>query len=162
MKLTLLVFSVFIFVGCATKTSVTYSVYSDPSPAPLDVNGVSMGETPTTVSLECAKKWVGLAMAPGGWANASGSYEVKVFPPKGSTGLSQSKLVDPCQWAGQGNPELRFDLNLQAVAPTQKLEITSPSNSGSLEQAIEALKTLKNSGLLTEEEYKQKLYELTQ
>ncbi len=109
--------------GCATATKVTYKVVSEPPKAPIDVNGVSMGETPTTITLDCIKRWVGLLYSPDGWAYVSGKYEVIAFPPKGSHGESQTKNIDPCQWRGSGAPKLQFDLGLEKVAPTQKIII---------------------------------------
>ncbi len=154
----LLIFS-FTIVGCATSTKVTYDISSEPSKAPVDVNGVNMGITPTTATLECSKKWVGVLNSPGGWANASGKYEIKAYPPKNFSGQSQTKNIDPCQWKGKGNPSIQFDLSLEKVAPTQKIEISTINNTN-IQKSIEALKTLRNSGVLTDEEYKAKVLKL--
>ena len=151
------------FCGCATSTKVTYNITSEPTQAPVDVNGVNMGATPTTATLECSKQWVGLAYSPDGWASASGKYEIKAYPPKGFRGQSQTKNIDPCEWKGGGNPSIQFDLGLEKVTPTQKIEITTTDNSNSnIQKSIEALKTLRNTGVITEEEYKAKLLELVQ
>lgn len=161
--LAVLISSLYI-VGCATATKVEYEVSSTPSGAPVDVNGTSMGKTPTTAILECNKKWVGLMNSPDGWANASGKYEIKAYPPRGFNGQSQTKRIDPCQWKGAGNPSIQFDLGLEKVAPTQKIEISNPNatESPGIEESLKALKTLRNSGVITEKEYKEKVLELVE
>jgi hypothetical protein len=148
--------------GCATATKVNYDIISEPTHAPVDVNGVNMGTTPTKATLECSKKWVGVMNSPDGWVNASGKYEVKAYPPKGFNGQSQTKYIDPCQWKGKGNPSIQFDLGLEKVTPTQKIEITTKNSSDgpSVQKQLDALKTLRNSGVITEEEYKAKVLEL--
>jgi hypothetical protein len=163
MKCIIVLLTSLFFVGCATSTKVTYNISSEPPQAPVDVNGVNMGSTPTTATLECGKQWVGLINSPDGWANASGKYEIKAYPPKGFGGQSQSKNIDPCQWKGKGNPSIQFDLGLEKVTPTQKIEITTINNSDSnIQKSIEALKTLRNAGVITEDEYKTKLLELVE
>ena len=148
--------------GCATSNKIQYSVASEPSNAQVDVNGVEMGSTPTEITLGCSKQWVGVMNAPGGWANASGAYEVKVYPPKGFNGQSQTKIVDPCQWAGEGTPALKFDLGLESVAPTQKIEIIHNSNPSKYDEAIRSLCLLRDQGVITEKEYQQKILKLTE
>ena len=138
--------------GCATSNSVKYLVTSEPENAQIDVNGVEMGATPTEVNLECAKKWVGVINAPGGWANASGPYSVKAYPPRGSGGEIQTKNVDPCQWSGEGNPSIKFDLEFESVAPTQKIEVVKTNPESNLEATINSLKLLRDQGVLSEEE----------
>ncbi len=162
-KILVLIFVSITIVGCATSTKVTYEISSEPLQAPVDVDGVNMGITPTTATLECSKKWVGVMNSPDGWANASGKYEIKAYPPIGFSGQSQSKNIDPCQWNGEGNPSIQFDLGLEKVAPTQKIEITTNNNNNSnTQKSIEALRTLRDSGVLTDEEYKAKVLELVQ
>jgi len=163
MKYIMILMATFVSVGCATSTKVTYNISSEPPQAPVDVNGVNMGLTPTAATLECNKQWVGLINSPDGWANASGKYEIKAFPPKGFSGQSQTKNIDPCQWKGEGNPSIQFDLGLEKVTPTQKLEITTTNNnSTNIQKSIEALKTLRNTGVITEDEYKTKLLEIVE
>lgn len=151
-----------LLTGCATSKNITYSVSSDPVGAQIDVNGVNMGSTPLDISLMCAKRWVGLAVAPGGWANTSGKYEVKAYPPKGFSGQSQVKMVNPCEWAGEGKPALSFDLSLEKVFPTQKIELIGNSSSNKYQQAVQSLRTLRDQGVITEEEYKQKILKLNE
>ena len=99
--------------------------------------------------------------APGGRVNISGDYEIKAYPPKGFNGQSQTKNVDPCQWKGKNNPTIQFDLGLVKVAPIQKIEITTNNKeNNNIQESIYALKTLRNSGVITEEEYKAKILEL--
>ncbi len=152
----------FLMIGCATSTNVTYNITSEPQGAPIDVDGMSMGTTPTIATLECTKKWVGVINSPDGWANATGKYEVKAYPPKGINGQSQTKNIDPCQWKGTGNPALQFDLGLEKVTPTQKIDITTTikNDNSNIQKSIEALKTLRNSGVISEEEYKAKVLRL--
>lgn len=163
-KTLVLIIICFAVVGCASSTKVTYDISSEPPQAPVDVNGVNMGKTPTTTTLECSKKWVGVINSPDGWANASGKYEIKAYPPKGFRGQSQTKNIDPCQWKGEGNPSIQFDLGLEKVTPTQKIEITTTNDNdnSNIQKSIEALKTLRKNGVLTEEEYKSKVLELVQ
>ena len=162
MKNLFIVLTCFVMFGCATASKVSYKVISEPQKAPIDVNGVSMGKTPTTITLECSKRWVGVMNSPDGWANASGKYEVKAYPPKDFPGQSQTKNVDPCQWKGTGTPEIQFDLGLEKVTPVQKIEITNEEadNKSSLKKSLDALKVLKKQGVITEEEYKAKVLEL--
>ena len=162
MRAVLVVLLFLLGTGCATATKVSYRVTSQPPQAPIDVNGVNMGETPTEITIQCSKKWVGLMNSPDGWANSSGKYEVKAYPPKGFAGQAQSKQVDPCQWQGGENPNITFDLNLESVSPKQKIEIITndPKVKGDIERAIEALKTLRDQGLISEEEYKAKVLQL--
>ena len=42
--------------GCAGSNMVTYKVLSAPSNAQVDVNGVSMGKTPTEIKIACTKR----------------------------------------------------------------------------------------------------------
>lgn len=151
-------------LGCATKNGVTYKVVSDPPDAQVDVNGVTAGRTPAEITLECARQWVGLANAPGGLANISGTYEIAVFPPKNHKGQSQTKKVDPCQWVGDGPPTLAFDLGLRSVSPAQQIEIITndQKNEDGYGQAIKSLKVLREQGLISEAEYREKILKLTE
>jgi hypothetical protein len=102
---------------------VPVKVTSTPRGAQVDVNGVSMGTTPVQVSLSCSKRWVGILNAPGGWAYDGSAFEIAVYPSSQEPGHSQTKRINPCQWAGPGTPEVKFDLGLESVWPTQKIEI---------------------------------------
>ncbi|MFH1674815.1 MAG: PEGA domain-containing protein [Pseudomonadota bacterium] len=109
--------------GCATRIMVPYKVTSAPSGAPVEVNGVHKGDTPTEIQLGTSKRWVGVCVAPGGWAYGNETYSVTAYPPAGSTGplRSQTKMVRP-QETLQGGA-LFFDLRLESVMPTQPIEI---------------------------------------
>ena len=148
--------------ACATSNKILYEVTSNPPQAPIDVNGVSMSETPTEISLQCSKVWVGVMNSPDGWGNSSGNYKVVAYPPKNASGQSQSKTVDPCQWKGDGKPKLFFDLNLESVAPTQKikLNINDRETVSDRERTIDALKMLRAQGVISEEEYNKKILNL--
>ncbi|MDH3973288.1 MAG: SHOCT domain-containing protein [Deltaproteobacteria bacterium] len=164
MKVFIIMFGCLLTFGCASAKKVPYNVTSYPPKSQIDVNGVSMGETPTTIILECNKKWVGVMNAPGGWMNASGKYEVKAYPPKNFQGQTQSKQIDPCQWKGTGNAALKFDLGLESVTPKQQIEITTKSldNDGKTEEAIKALKTLRDQGIISDEEYRVKVRKIVE
>ena len=112
-----------LFGGCATKVMVPYKVTSVPSGAPIEVNGVKVGETPAQIQLGTSKRWVGVAIAPGGWAYGNEMYNVTAFPPPDSNEplRSQTKIVRP-QDTLQGG-ELFFDLRLESIRPTQPVEI---------------------------------------
>ena len=100
--------------------------------------------------------------SPGGWANATGKYEVRAYPQRGIKGQSQTKNVDPCQWKGKQNPTIQFDLGLEKVAPTQKIDITTTikGNDSNIQKSIKALKTLRDSGVISEKEYRAKVLKL--
>jgi hypothetical protein len=109
--------------GCAGTKMVPVTVTSAPPGAQVDVNGVSMSTTPVQVSLSCSRRWVGVLNAPGGWVYDGSAFEITVYPSAQNPGYSQSKRISPCQWAGPGNPEVKFDLGLEGVSPTEKVEI---------------------------------------
>ena len=163
-----IIFLLLVSTGCASTQGLTYRVLSEPTGAKVDVDGVSMGNTPTEITLYCTKQWVGVLNAPDGWSYTygwsytSGKFTVSAFPPIGAKGESQTKQVDPCQWKGQNKPELHFNLNLRTVAPVQQIEIsTQEGNSDNdYKESVEALKTLRNKGIITEEEYKEKVLQL--
>lgn len=162
MKKLLLIVLAGISTGCATSKGITYSISSTPESAPIDVNGVSVGVTPTSATLECTKKWVGVVNSPDGWGSATGKYEIKAYPPPGSGGYSQTKNIDPCQWKGNGNPSIQFDLGLESVEPTKNININAniKNTDTNTQKSLEALKTLRESGVITEEEYKKKALDL--
>ena len=145
------------------EVKVNYEVTSFPPDAQIDVNGVRMGETPVDVSLNCFRKWVGVANAPGGWTPTSGTYEVTAYPPHGYRGYTQTKHIDPCQSIDQKNATIRFDLHLEAVSPKQKFEIINKDISDTISpdqnrnNIIKSLKYLRDQGLLTKEEYEEKI-----
>lgn len=145
--------------GCASTQSVAYRVTSTPPGAQIDVNGVQMGNTPTDIRLTCSKKWVGVMNAPGGYANSSGTYKVEAFPTQ-KGGVSQTKRVDPCEWAGTGTPTLNFDLGLELVAPTQNINMNINSGDSEKEKTARTLRSLRDQGILTEDEYKKKMSKL--
>jgi hypothetical protein len=121
-KLPLLAAGACVF-GCAGTTTVPVTVTSTPPGAQVDVNGISVGTTPVQVSLSCSRRWVGVANAPGGWAYDGSVFEITAYPSAQNPGYSQTKHISPCQWAGAGNAEVKFDLGLESVTPTHKVEI---------------------------------------
>lgn len=142
--LTLIIFSL---VGCSTN-KVYFSVLSDPERAQVDINGKKVGQTPTKISLECSREWVGVMVAPGGWLRTSDLYEVKVHPPVGLSGQSQSQFVDPCKWSGSYEPTLNYEFR---VVPQEI----------NLAESIQSLKILRDRKILTEKEYQEKILKLT-
>ena len=158
-------------VGCSSSSMVAFDVTSDPTNAPIDVNGYSMGRTPTTIELECKKSWVGLLNSPDGWSR-TGAYQVTATPPEGAGGDSQTKEVDPCNWKGKGRPALFFDLRLKNVLPVNRMDVnvnatssaepdaTSNADSAASSQRdalLKALKDLRDAGAITQEEYTAKV-----
>lgn len=149
-------------LGCASARMVPFNVVSTPPGAQVDVNGVTLGVTPTHIRLQCSKRWVGLAVAPGGWAYDNAIYEVTVYPSKGNPGLSQTKRVNACQLKSPpGN--LFFDLSLDSVTPRQRIDVNldtthaPTSGDSSLQETLRSLKRLRDQGILTEGEYRGKV-----
>ncbi|MCP5059767.1 MAG: PEGA domain-containing protein [bacterium] len=90
---------------------VPFLVQSSPSGGQVDVNGVDLGRTPVHIQLQCSKRWVGVAVAPGGWAYDQAFYQVTVYPPRGHSGTTQTKRVNACQVKTPPG-KLSFDLQL--------------------------------------------------
>ncbi|MFQ5472300.1 MAG: PEGA domain-containing protein [Phycisphaerae bacterium] len=93
---------------------VPFNVVSNPPGSQVDVNGVTLGVTPTRIELQCSRRWVGVAVAPGGRAYDNAMYEVTVYPPKENPGLSQTKRVNACQLK---NPPGNLSFDLSTTAP---------------------------------------------
>ncbi len=119
----LLAIFVLAFASCSSTQWVSYSVDSAPQGGIVEVNGVNLGTTPCEIKLRMSERWVGLANAPGGWAQGGETYQVTVFPPlnPAETLYSQSKQVMPSM-TPQG-AKLFFNLRLVNVAPVQPIEI---------------------------------------
>ena len=98
--------------ACASSQTSQFSVQSNPPGAQVDVNGISMGNTPTQISLACSKHWIGVVNSPDGWAYDAPNYNVTVYPAPGAPGYSQTKLINPCQVPNGTTGTLRFDLGL--------------------------------------------------
>lgn len=145
-------------LGCSTSRMVVFEVTSEPSNAQIEVDGYSMGTTPTQIQLACSEKWVGLAFSPDGFQR-SGSYTVTAYPPAGAIGDPQSKEINPWRWEGTSNPSIFFDLQIRDVEPVDRLEIelnstnktTSPR--GKCETMLKALRDLRDGGVITKEEF---------
>ena len=157
--------------GCASSNMVTYKVNSTPPNAQVDVNGTSLGKTPTEIHLQCSKRWVGVINAPGGWAYDNSVYEVTVYPSSQNSGFSQTKRVNPCQWQGKTTPELNFDLGLRQINPTTPVDLNITNNTPqpknqppaqSLEDTLANLRKLRDEGILSESEYKDKVVKATE
>ncbi len=163
MRLAVILALLSLLSACSSNKTIQFEVTSEPPNAPIEVNGYSMGRTPTTINLDCSKTWVGLVNSPDGWANRSGTYAVTAYPPDGAGGDSQTKMIDPCNWKGQGNPSIFFDLSLQSVNPIDRVKVDVNSSSSSdkteseLDKILGALKELRDSGAITQEEYEEKV-----
>lgn len=157
-KLFFALFTAALMSGCATATMVPYQVDSTPPGAKIEVNGTSMGAAPAIIQLQCSKRWVGLAVAPGGWAYDNAVYDVSAYPTKENPGLSQTKRVNPCQLK-EPPGHLHFDLTLDTVSPRQRIDINinKSDKDTSLDDMIRTLKRLRDQGLLSEQEYQQKV-----
>ena len=107
--------------GCATATMIPFKVDSTPQGAQVEVNGVTLGTTPTEIQLQCSKRWVGVAIAPGGWDYDAVVYTVTVYPSRQTPGVAQTKRINACQVR---NPPgyLYFDLGLDLIMPRQRID----------------------------------------
>jgi len=100
---------------------VPFKVESTPQGAQIAVNSLSVGATPTEIQLQCSKRWVGLFVAPGGWAYDKAIYEVTAYPLRQHPSISQTKQVNACQ---VDNPPgyLYFNLVIDPITPHQRIE----------------------------------------
>ena len=165
MKKMLLFLAVLSLFGCATMKNVPFHVTSNPTGCPIDVDGVSAGDTPTTINLRVQRRWVGLVNTSDGWEYGYEQHNVTCYPPKGSNEslISQTKIVTP--GATPEGADIYFDLQLVPVYPSLPINIKKESTAkdegktklqnDTSERLIE-LKNLKDKGLITEKEYQQK------
>lgn len=153
---------VIILSGCVSSKNIIYNVDSTPKGAAIDVNGIYIGNTPTSVNFTCTKEWVGVLYSPDGWSvKGAGPYNITAFPPQNSGGDSQTKMVNPCQWKGRNSPRLMFDLRLRHVAPVQRIETKDLTEQPSDKlDTLELLQKLKSDGVITEEEYRKRARQL--
>jgi len=158
--------------GCATSArsnKIAFGVRSDPSGCPVEVNGINMGETPTTIHLGASKHWVGLFNSPDGWEYGGQMYHVTCFPPPNAKGplTSQTKVISPGMIPKGG--DLFFNLRLRPVNPAQPIQIETKGKEEitiKTERAEDArdrlrkLKALLDDGLITKDEYDSKRQEI--
>lgn len=144
--------------GCTTVSIVPYEIESNPPGAHIDVNGNSMGVTPTKINLLCKKQWVGLAVAPEGWAYEHKMTEIVAYLSEDNPGASQTKRVNPCQLTTPPG-RIFFDLRLDPVSPRQKIDVNVNQNdrATTVDDTIRILKRLREQGLLSDQEYQQKV-----
>ncbi len=113
--------------GCASTEKVQYTVESEPSGAPVVVNGASMGETPAEFWIDVPKRWVGLMNAPGGWAYQPTPVTVRIMPPSDYAGdqelTSQTRQLRADQSVESGEARIRANLFLEPRMPTQPIEV---------------------------------------
>lgn len=167
-----LVTSTLVAGGCATTARdnlIQYKVASDPIGCPIEVNGISMGRTPTTISLGASKTWVGLAFSRDGWEYGGESYEVTCLPPASSTEplISQTKVIQPGT-TPQG-AEIYFNLRLSPYNPPTRIEIDKRGKEEitiksempeDVESRLRKIKRLLDEGIISEEEYNSKRREI--
>jgi S1-C subfamily serine protease len=110
----LLALGLMIGSGCASVIKVPCKITSTPAGARVEVNGVYFGRTPVSINLSTSKKWVGVLVAPGGWAYDDVAYRFTVYPPTGSPeqSNSQTKVVRPHEFLQGG--QLLFDFRQDA------------------------------------------------
>jgi len=146
------------FIGCASTQMLNVRVESEPTGAQIDVNGISVGNTPTEVNMSCSKSWVGFMYSPDGWNYSNTTYQITAAPSSTNPGYTQTKYINPCQWKGNQPPVIDFDLGLEKVAPTQKIELnaTGIAQPDAEKEALESLKKLHDQGILSDAEYKDK------
>lgn len=146
--------------GCASSQMVPYQVESAPPGAQIDVDGNSVGITPTEIKLQCSRHWVGLAHSSTGYAPDSPNYKVTATPSNSAPGYTQTRSVNPCEITTPPG-HLFFNLQLEKVQPRQRIDVNVDSNgsgrNASLEDTIRSLKRLRDQGLLTNQEYKRKV-----
>jgi hypothetical protein len=158
--------------SCATTARdnlIEYKVASDPTGCPVEVNGISMGRTPTSISLGASRTWVGLAFSRDGWEYGGESYEVTCLPPPNSTEslISQTKVIQPGV-APQG-AEIYFNLRLSPYNPPNRIEIDKQGKEEitikselpeDVESRLRTIRRLLDEGLITEDEYNSKRREI--
>ena len=156
----------FALQGCAAPDNgVPFLVKSNPLGCNVEVNGVFMGTTPTTIQLGVTKRWVGILQSKDGWGYGNESYVVTCLPPpNGSEGLtSQQRTVSPGMTPHGG--ELFFDLKLDAVTPVSRQQVViiqkpdhapepQKESTGDLSKKLKELESLKQQKLISEDEYK--------
>ena len=107
--------------ACASARTVTYKVTSIPPLARVELNGVSVGQTPAKIELQCKKRWVGFAYSSDGWEYTNSVAEIVAFPPSGSISKTQVRQVNACQHSGQESARIVFEFE-------QPHTIESPDN----------------------------------
>jgi hypothetical protein len=116
--------SILLCSGCGAKrTMISCRVTSDPSGASIDVNGVNIGNTPTTIELRTTKTWVGLVNSPDGWQYGNETYEVTAYPPPHSKEkvVSQTIRIKPSMTPH--GCKIFFQLGLEPVYPAQPVQL---------------------------------------
>jgi hypothetical protein len=158
--------------GCATPSSenrVSFNVTSDPTDCPVEVNGIHLGNTPTTLELGLSKHWVGLMYASDGWGYGNETYHITCFPPPDTTEplTSQTKVITPSMTPKGG--DLYFNLRLRQTNPITPIDITHRGKSeiivkdernASVAEKIRQLQGLKDEGLISQEEFDAKRKQL--
>ena len=138
--------------GCATTQRINFAVTSVPDSVRVDVGGVQLGVTPLNIWLGCHRSGNGIY--------SERKYEVTAFPLPGSGGTTQTKLINPCLSRMSKENTIHFDLGLKPVAPIQNVNLKIDQKD-SLEQAklrrVRLLKRMLDEGLITKEEYNEKV-----
>jgi len=120
---TLLLPMFLLLTGCfAQQVWVYYSVTSDPTNCSVEANGVFLGKTPCDIKLAYSERWVGLAVAPGGWQRGEESYDVVCSPDSQNSAFYRqaSKLIKPALSHLENRGQLHFVLPRSGGAVTGK------------------------------------------
>lgn len=171
-KYNLFLFAAILLTGCATSAQsnqISVAVRSDPTGCPVEVNGIYMGQTPTTIYLGVSKHWVGLLNSPNGWGYGKQSYRITCFPPPNAKEelISQTKVISPGMIPNGG--DLYFNLRLHPVTPAQRIQIDKEGKEEiiiktekveDIRARLRRLKSLLDSELITKNEYESKKQEI--
>lgn len=114
--------------SCNFRTRmVPFQIESIPAGAPVDVNGVNLGNTPTTITLQVSENYNGLLNG-GLWIPGNESYNVTVYPPASSTAglFAQTKVIQP-RTAPNGG-KVVFDMRLDSVRPKERVDLKITDN----------------------------------
>jgi len=99
-KIAMLALSFLLSSCVAQNQPVKYQVTSTPSGAIIEVNGVLHGKTPTTITAQTSKRWVGLINSPNGWEYSQDTYLVTATHPNNAAQKQEKKLVPHSSLAG--------------------------------------------------------------
>jgi len=109
--------AVLVCFGCSNTFLVTYEVSSKPTGAAIEVDGVPMGVTPTTIQLEVTKVRVDRTVNLDWYGHGGETYNVTAHPPSNADGniTTQTKKLTPALTNGVRN--LFFDLTVKPILP---------------------------------------------
>lgn len=89
-----------------------------------------------------------------------GEYIISASPTKGDDTYRQTKKVDVCLFKNSGRAKIHFELKANETQPVMQYKIENKSSvisdKSKEQKQLEMLKKLKDEGIITEEEYKEK------